>query len=230
MTEIVPAIMPQGLEDLKYEASEVKNKVKTVQLDLMDGIFVPERTWPFPNLKNISKELGKEGLPFWKDLNFELDLMVKNAASKIEDLILLGPSRLIFHIEAEDNLDIAKIRERVGSIIEIGLAINTTTPIEKIEPFISETEGTRGIDFVQCMGIAEIGFQGQPHDPRVFDHINYLRKKYPKLIISVDGAVNIKNAKKFAEAGVNRLVVGSAIFESDDINKTIAEFHSILEG
>ncbi|HXK35254.1 MAG TPA: hypothetical protein VJ103_01995 [Candidatus Paceibacterota bacterium] len=222
MIEIIPAIMPQDLSHLREEARQVVKKVATVQLDLMDGVFVPARTWPFPNVKKGVEETIKDGLPFWRELNYELDLMVKNASGKIDDWLSFSPSRLIFHIEAEDNFDIKKIRERVGEVVEIGLAINTTTPIEKIEPFIKD------INFVQCMGIGRIGYQGEPSDTRVFNQISSLKSKYPDLIISVDGGVNLETAKKLTEAGVSRLVIGSAIFGSENIHKTISDFRSII--
>ncbi|OGI61700.1 hypothetical protein A2645_01150 [Candidatus Nomurabacteria bacterium RIFCSPHIGHO2_01_FULL_39_9] len=223
MNEIIPAIMPKNYEDLKYKVSLVKGLVSTVQLDLMDGVFVPEKTWPFLNLKQGIEEVKENGLPFWQDLDFELDLMVRNASNLLEELIQLGPSRIIFHIEAEDTLNIKKIKERLGESIEIGLAINPQTSIEKIEPFISD------INFVQCMGIAKIGYQGQPFDEKVFDHINYLQKNYPKLTISVDGSVNFDTIGKLTEAGVSRFVIGSAIFGAENIHKTIEEFYGIIK-
>jgi ribulose-phosphate 3-epimerase len=222
MMEVIPAIMPESLKDLASKAGLVRDKVQTVQLDLMDGVFVPPKIWPFPHLKKSLEEIRESGLPFWQDLNYELDLMVKNASEKLDDLLLLGPSRIIFHIEAEESLDIGKIRERVGGVIEIGLAIGTTTPVEKLDPFIKD------INFVQCMGIEKIGYQGNPPDPRVFDHIKSLKNKYPELLISVDGGVNLETAPKLIKAGATRLVIGSAIFDSENIHKAIGDFRSII--
>jgi len=221
--ELIPAIMPKNLKDLADKVSLVKEKVETVQIDIMDGIFVPEYTWPFPDFKEEMEKIKKSGLPYWQEVNFELDLMVKNAASKIEDWILLDPSRIIFHIEAEDNLNVKKIKERVGDFIEIGLAINPQTPIENIELLLPE------VDFVQCMGIARIGFQGEPFDERVFEHIDYVRTNYPYLTLAVDGGVNLKNAPDLIKAGIKRLVAGSAIFKSNNIPETIEKFYSIIK-
>jgi len=47
------------------------------------------------------------------------------------------------------------------------------------------------------------------------------------IIISVDGGVSLESAPELIAAGVNRLVVGSAIFESTDIKKTIAAFQAL---
>lgn len=223
MIEIIPAIMPKDLKDLKKKVSLVSLYIDIVQLDLMDGKFVPEKTWPFdiaqgkPSLDEL-KELKKI-----KGINFELDLMVKNTGEHIEQLVESGAKRLIFHIEAEDSLTemFDNIETLAKSKTEIGLAINTTTDIEEIFPWISK------VDFIQCMGIEEIGFQAQPFDERVIEQIERLREEYPNVTISVDGGVNLETAPQLIEAGANRLVIGSAIFKSDDIKKTIEEFQSL---
>ena len=56
------------------------------------------------------------------------------------------------------------------------------------------------------------------------DKIRALRERAPGIIISVDGGVSLDTAPELIEAGVNRLVVGSAIFNSEDIGATIKEF------
>ncbi|HEY4715389.1 MAG TPA: hypothetical protein VIH31_02690 [Candidatus Paceibacterota bacterium] len=245
--EIIPAVMPKNYEDLKNKVALVRGHVQTVQIDLMDGKFVRGRTWPFADGDIISSSdahllriMGEqEGMPFWEEIDFELDLMVSDAVTNFDSYLKLGPKRLIFHIEAETsqintdkeliNADkLQKFKEFLEGIdlyirenTQIGVAINTTTPIEKIFPLIPF------IDFVQCMGIEKIGFQGEPFDERVLDQIKSLRKKFPELIISVDGGVNLDTAPILKDAGANRLVVGSAIFQSFDIKEAIDELENI---
>jgi ribulose-phosphate 3-epimerase len=77
------------------------------------------------------------------------------------------------------------------------------------------------------MGIGRIGFQGQNFDERVFEKIAEIRTKYPTMLISVDGGVNEDSAPLLIDAGVNRLIVGSAIFESDNIPEAIHTFENI---
>ena len=43
-TEIIPAIMPAHFDDIDQNVSLVQHHVQTVQLDLMDGKYVPEKT------------------------------------------------------------------------------------------------------------------------------------------------------------------------------------------
>jgi len=105
----------------------------------------------------------------------------------------------------------------VRDVTEIGVAINTSTPIDKIFPLISL------LDFVQVMGIERIGFQGEEFDERCLEHVKNLRAKYSDLVIAVDGGVDMGTAELLRNAGADRLVSGSAVFDSEDIIGSIAE-------
>lgn len=230
MNEIIPAIMPKNYEDLKNKISLVRGLVPIVQIDICDGVFVKNRTWPFEGgdfdqyfTKMMAEE---EGMPFWEDIDFELDLMVADAVSNFDHFLKMGPKRMIFHLEATGDLMEFKnflegIDVYIRDTIQFGVAINPMTPIEKIFPIVNL------VDFIQCMGIDREGFQGQPFDEKDLDHIVNLKKKYPDLIISVDGGVDFNTAPRILEAGADRLVIGSAIFKSEDIRGTIQEFRMI---
>lgn len=229
MTEIIPAILVKDFRELRESILLYSNLTSLVQIDICDGNFVPFVSWPMHSSdeRSVTNILnGEEGLPCWNKLDFEFDLMVKNAHEQFEFFIQLGAKRIIFHIEAEN--DPKKFKEFLEGLdmytrenTQIGIALNTTTSIEKIKPLISL------VDFVQCMGIEEIGSQSQPFDERVLDQISLLRKEYPEIIISVDGSVNENTAPALVKAGANRLVVGSALIRSYDIKETIKNFENL---
>lgn len=224
MVEILPAIIPKNIEDLKEKLALVRGLVPAVQVDILDGSFVPgKRSWPFhtPDKEYFKKLLvQEEGLPFWEDFYFEADLMIAEPENRIEDFIFAGFSRLIVHLESTKNMGaiIAKAKELD---IEIGIAINIDTQMEHLEEWIER------VDVVQCMGIAEIGAQGEPFDPRVVEKIREVRALSSDIIISIDGGVALENASFLVGAGADRLVSGSALFESEDIGQTIARFQNL---
>ncbi len=223
MTEVTPALLVKDFNELREGLSRVVNIASTVQIDVCDGKFVSSITWPMNSSDESSVESilnEEEGLPFWDALDFEFDLMIINAHEQFEFFTRLGARRVVFHIEAE--LDKIKFKEFLEGLdmyvrenIDIGIAFNTTTPVSELAQFISH------IDFVQCMGIEHIGTQGEPFDHRVLEQIKELRKLYRELIISVDGSVNETTAPLLVKAGANRLVVGSALFNSHNISETI---------
>jgi len=235
MIDIIPALMPKDFPDLEKYAEQFSGLTNTVQVDVMDGIFVTDTSWPYVEGgtldKNFKQIVGQDRkLPKLGVLNYELDLMIDTPEKGIKSWTQTGASRLIFHIESVKDREwfwkqLAHIKTPAPEFgvfgVEIGLALNTTTPNEELYPHIEK------LDFVQCMGIENIGFQGQVFDERVILKIEDLRKRFPELIISVDGGVSIETAPRLVSSGANRLVAGSAILRSDDIKKTMGEFQSL---
>lgn len=225
MIEIIPAIIPKSFIELKSEMSRVCGVVANVQIDIMDGSYAVGRTWPYQSNKpdadfqNIITE--KEGFPFWEDLGFEVDMMTKNPENKLNDWIMAGVEALIIHIETTK--EIGKIIEKCrGANVKIGLALKPSTPIDLLEQWISK------IDFVQFMGNDSIGRHGVELDPVVFEKIKDLRKENPIIPIAVDIGVNFETAPLLIEAGATKLVSGSTIFESLDVQEAISELKGSL--
>lgn len=226
MPEIIPAIMPKKFSDIEWNIRQVTGAVKVVQIDIMDGVFVKNISWPYgaddaESFEHIKTEA--EGMPEWEAIDYELDLMVADPGTKLEELMSLAPKRIVFHVESIDDVQsfFDSIDHYVREHVEFGIALNTTTPIEAIKDAIPY------VQFVQCMGIAKIGYQGEPFDERVLEQVRRLRSLYPELTISIDGAVNEKTAPLLLAAGADRLVIGSAIWKSTDIREAINDFKSL---
>lgn len=224
MVEIIPAIMPKSYRDLTEKFALFAGVVPLIQLDIMDGKFVKARTWPYGSAdleftRIISEE---EGMPEWETLGFEADLMIENPEKFVTKWVMAGAKRIVIHIESMKNFD--AIRDAIPSFfIELGLAINPGTSLSILLPYLDR------IDFVQCMGIAKIGFQGELFDERVLENIKAIRKLKPELPISVDGAVNLETAKRLVDAGATRLVSGSAILRSADVSNAVEELQNLVE-
>lgn len=239
MIEIIPAIMPLDIDDFTLKAELVAPFVQLVQLDLMDGHLVTHRTWPYNNkdqefVETILRQ--EEGLPLWDQLDYELDLMVENAEDDLDLYISFGAKRLIFHPKGNAGRRQAILEklqvmdEYLLEHIEIGIAIELDLSVEEASTDLAawfsvpSLSGKPFISFVQVMGIAQIGLQGEKFDERAILHIKNLRRLYPELTISVDGGVDLDNAEEIVAAGANRLVAGSAIFSSVNIPGTIHDF------
>jgi len=134
----------------------------------------------------------------WTDINidFEVHLMVSRPEEITGRWVNRGVKRIIFH---QLNDTISKLKSQV----EIGLAVKLDTPIEEIFSLVPE------VDFVHLMSIAEIGEQGHLFEPIIFDKINKVREKFPAVVVSVDGGINITNYQALKDSGVDRFIVGS---------------------
>ncbi len=239
MTEIIPAILPENIEELRSQMSRVSGLVPLVQVDVCDGKFVPHKSWPYvkggmEELNNIVAE--NEGFPFWDSLEFEADLMVRHPEEIVFDWIKAGARRIVLHLGSGPRLLelVEKIRDEHGTArdseygIEIGVAVHMDNDNAEVYPFLDLVDegGYPIIDFVQFMGIDNVGFQHQEFDDRVLEKISDLRGMYPDIEISVDGGVGFDNASDLISAGATRLISGSTIFDSEDVAEAIHDLRN----
>ncbi len=229
MITIIPAIMPRNFEDLKQKIASVIGATDTVQIDFCDGTFSKMITWPFrdgdtASLKTILDE--DEGMPYWQEMNFEFDLIVADAMEYFDKYIHMGPTRIVFHISKNTNTQkFAEFLEGIDPYVKentkMGIAIEINDSVADFAHIFPH------VDFVQCMGIEHIGFQGQEFDERVINQIQAVLDAVPDMEISVDGGVSLDTAPYLIEAGATRLVAGSAIFNSLDPVGTIREMEEL---
>lgn len=235
MALIIPAILAKDFKELKEKAGMVAGLTSWVHLDFADGTLTKEAAWPYIADTEEFQRLKKEesGLPYWQDLNFEAHLMVNDPESRYEDWVRAGAERVIVHREAFKGKEAAsefleKLQKYFGFRdtdfgIEVGLAANMETGVEDIMPHVLES------DYIHLMSINHIGKQGEPFNEGIFEKIQKIRQEFPEAIISVDGGVNLENAERLMEAGVERLVVGSAIFSDEDPVGALEEFLALNE-
>jgi ribulose-phosphate 3-epimerase len=223
---IVPAILPDDFEELHNKVARVSKFVPWVQIDLCDGRFVPSRTWPYieGGFENLPQDLE---LPFWQDVNYEFDLMVADPVAVVDKVMELGGMRAVIHVGSAPEEEILKaLRALEHYDMEAVLAIDNNRPLNEL---FSLLEKDHQVHAVQCMGIANPGFQRQEFDERVLERIKTIKEKYPLLTIAVDGAVNFETAELLITAGAYRLISGSAIFESGDSLGTIRGLEQLFD-
>lgn len=216
--QIIPAILPKDFADLEAHVARVKSLVPLVQVDICDGQFTPSPSWPYKKHDSNFDAIVKEdrGLPFWEEVEYEFDLMVNNVHDRVLDYVSAGASRIVLHVESKSDLEEAI--KKVEGKVEIGLALNIGTSLDAIEPFKSR------IQYIQLMGIDRVGYQGQAFDDNVCTLSYEVKKRYRALPIQIDGGVNLETAPLLKAAGADRLVIGSAIFESENIVEVIGKF------
>lgn len=227
-TEIIPAILPKDFAEVEEKIGLIRDYVKTVQIDVCDGQFVPSATWPYrkddDSFDRIARE--EEGLPGWEKLNFEIDLMVNKPEQVVEEWVTAGATRIIIHIEAKG--DVAGAVEKLLGRVEVALAVGMDTALDMIRDPRFKIQEEGWVQAIQLMGIDHVGFQGQPFDAKVIDRVRELRALYPEIAISVDGGVSLDNARQLIDAGATRLVVGSAIFGADNYLEALQKFKHIV--
>ena len=228
--EIIPAIMPEDIQDIYEGVQFVKHSVDTVQLDLMDGKYVPPRTLPFRRGRKIDtrfmEELREQGLPFWEEINYELDLMVMRPEEILNIWRDFSPARIIFHYASvHDWAKIFSYIDEMGDFIEFGMAVTVFDDLKEVGEILKEKK----FSFVQCMGIEHIGYMGQEFTDSVFQVIGHVRDFDPSLVISVDGGVSEMTIRELAREGVSRFVSGSAIYHHGIPEENVRRLQELAE-
>jgi len=196
-----------------YLADELKKVqaagVDLIHLDVMDGHFVPNLSFGVPILKTI-KPVVK--VPIFSHL------MVIEPEKMIEKFIPESDA-IIFHIEAtkkpKDCLKLIKDNKKLA-----GIALNPDTSLKTVEPFLED------IYEILIMSVYP-GFGGQKFIQKTIDKVRkakeLVKNQKHRIVIAVDGGVNIKNAKLLVDEGVDILIAGTAIFHSKDYAQTIRD-------
>ncbi|MFA5736977.1 MAG: ribulose-phosphate 3-epimerase [Candidatus Paceibacterota bacterium] len=203
--EIIPSIIASNFAEIKNKIAKLEGLVNWIELDVMDGVFVPNVSWQTE--EDLKEIYGK--------IKISAHLMMENPEALIEDWQKLV-DRIIVHFEATDALpSLLQHFDGKNNPCEIGLALELETPLEKIKPYL------RQIKIFQLMSIANIGYQGEKFDLRVLPKLRELRKLAPEAQIIIDGGINPKTAKEVISAGADALVVGSYIWQNNDLKEAI---------
>jgi pentose-5-phosphate-3-epimerase len=227
MSIVTPAVLPSSREDLEGKLALLGHipAVRRIQIDVVDGKFASPASWPYSAPTDLRAMLD-EGvmLPYLDRIEYEIDLMCLATEEAALTWLTLGASRLTFHAESTTNLPyfLQCAGTRYGrECLSFGLALNIESDIALIESSLTH------IDYVQFMGIAQIGRQGQPFDPRVFKKIEQFHKRHPEIPLQVDGGVSLAMAPRLLSIGVSTLIVGSAILRAADPEAAVATFESL---
>jgi ribulose-phosphate 3-epimerase len=229
----VPAILPSSRSDFEKKLSSLSSisEVERIQIDVVDGKFAEPASWPYSASGELHAMVEKgEMLPHPDRISYEVDLMCIDPESAAKDWLALGANRLTFHAGSVTDLprllSFAKNQYGAGAgfaaeLISFGVAVTIGSDIEILESCLSD------IRYVQFMGIARIGRQGQPLDGRVFEKIRVFHERHPDMPIQVDGGVTLENAKKLLSLGVTTLVTGSAVAQSDNPSEVLNMFENL---
>lgn len=212
---VIPAILPNFFSEIKEGLEKIHFVANLVQIDFCDGHFVKTKTWGYNNHdRDIFTKMTNEEfeLPYFDDVDFEFDLMIKNPENQLEKFIALGPKNIILHYNSLDNpvVFFENLDPIIREHINFGCAFGNDADVEKIIEIIPHVE------FIQIMGIDHIGRQGEVFNEQTLELIKKIRAINTEIQISVDGGVNEDNISDIEQAGANSVAVGSSIFKNFD--------------
>lgn len=212
MIKLAPSILSADFARLLEDVKKVESAgCEYLHIDVMDGHFVPNITLGPGLVKSLRKDVN---------MVFDAHLMIENPDNYIKDFVDAGCDLIVVHQEACKHLH-RTIQNIKSYNVKAGVALNPATPIETIKHVIED------VDMVLIMTVNP-GFGGQSFIEGMIPKIEELKKliddRNLNIDIEVDGGIKPTNVDKVVKAGANIIVAGSAIFNSDDIEKTVNLF------
>lgn len=193
ITKVVPAILTEDPKALKNMVRQAERFADYVQLDIMDGRFVPSRSITYQDLIALSIKVS-----------WEAHLMVEQPEDYLESLMKAGAQKVLFHYESTSSPQTVISRARELGL-EIGLAVNPETDVPTILQLVNE------VDSVLFLTVHP-GFYGSQFIPQVLNKVVKLRRIRPSIEIGADGGIKENNIVQVARVGVDVIYIGSAIF------------------
>lgn len=219
MIRIAPSILSADFTRLGEQVREAEAAgVDRVQIDIMDGRFVPNITFG---------TLAVEALRPLAKLALEVHLMVTPPEDFIEAFARAGADTLIVHQEATPHLH--RAIQQIHSLgKKAGVALNPSTPASTLSEILGK------LQLVLVMTVNP-GFGGQDFIPETLGKIRQVRQEIERrgldCEIEVDGGIHEKTARLVVEAGANVLVAGSSVFgASDGVASAVARLIAIGQG
>jgi ribulose-phosphate 3-epimerase len=193
--------------ELHSKIAELKDVIDYIHIDVMDGIFVPNKTPGIDMFKNAKRFETKP---------LDVHLMVEEPERELSNYD--GASIITFHIETvldtkTMTVNMQKFNEISSEIRElgakVGISIKPNTTVNLLRNII------RKVDLILVMTV-EPGYGGQKLIPSTLDKIENIRKMGFKGIVEVDGGITTENVSEVKKRGATLIVAGTGLFEADN--------------
>ena len=207
---IAPSILSADFARLGEEVTAVLAAgADMIHFDVMDNHYVPNLTvGPL-----VCRALRDHGITAPIDVH----LMIKPVDRIIPDFADAGASYITFHPEASEHIDrsLQLVRD---SGCRSGLVFNPATHLNHLDHVMDK------LDMILLMSVNP-GFGGQSFIPATLDKLCAVHQRISAsgydIRLEVDGGVKVDNIREIRAAGADTFVAGSAIFGSQDYQKTI---------
>lgn len=212
----IPSILEKNTASLFYQINRLSPYFNRFQIDIADGIFVPNKTVQIEEIEKTIRQSNNETL---KQCIFDFHLMVKDFESEIKKLEELKKIMKIGYIFIHYSalLDFGFCHLDLSSI-PIGLTLNPRDQISTLARGYDLNE----IPFIQIMSVTP-GAQGNPFLEITLNKIEQLRDLGYRKDIFLDGAVNEKTipiilSKKYQP---DFICPGSYLTKAKDLKKNV---------
>lgn len=208
---VIPGILEQNTEKALEKIKLMYNLAPKIQLDIADGILVNGKT--FMDLSFLENLAPNECPPIQLHLMVQKpEAMLMFLPSIVKEVCVQAEAFMYKPLCLEAFDDFIKAKK-----VRAGLSFNHTTPFEDFVDCIKQC------DFVQFMTV-EPGAQGRPFIVESLGKISRFKETFPNKPLQVDGGISLDIIPTIVQAGADDLIIGSALFESEEPKKSYQDF------
>lgn len=212
---ISPSVLSCDFANIQRDVEMInQSDADWFHVDVMDGVFVPNISFGFPVIQAIKKHAKKP---------LDVHLMIQNPDQYIDAFKEAGADILTVHYEACTHLH-RTIQAIKAAGMKSGVALNPHTPVDFLQDVIED------LDLVLIMSVNP-GFGGQKFIKNAILKVeqvkNLIHMKGSHALVEVDGGVNLETGLELVKAGVDALVAGSFVFNSENPSKTISDLKNL---
>lgn len=184
-----------------------------LHLDVMDGSFVDNISFGPDICAAIRRSVPE-------NTYLDAHLMIDAPDHYYPRFVKAGVDMITIHVEREGAVDLhATLADIRAAGLHCGLALNPATPVERVLPYLDES------DMILVMSVVP-GFGGQSFMAEVLGKVRTLAAERSKrglsFLIQMDGGIGTSQAPLCAQAGADCLVAGSSTFRAPDMAAAIA--------
>lgn len=221
--QVVPALLENNSESLFRQIVRLSPFFQTFQIDVADGIYVPNKTVQIEDL--LSDFTGNRQIPTDK-LTFDFHLMVKDYQTNIEKLAELKKVFKIKNIFVHFSLfpDFSLLTENYPQF-SFGIVLNPEETVDSLKKVYDLTK----VSAIQIMSVVP-GFQGQPFLPDTLKKIDQLRDLGYRSNIFVDGSVNNRTIPVILSQKYKPdiLVTGSYLIKAKNLQERVTFINNTI--
>ena len=205
--KLAASILDVPMISLHSKLADLKDVVDYIHIDVMDGIFVSNKTPGIDMFKNAKRVETKP---------LDVHLMVEEPLRELSNYD--GASIITFHIETVIDtktmmIDMDKFNEVVREIrklgAKVGIAVKPNTTVSLLRNLLKK------VDLVLIMTI-EPGYGGQKLIPKTLEKIEMVKKMGFTGLLEVEGGIKEDNCHEVTSRGANLVVVGTGLFGAQD--------------
>jgi ribulose-phosphate 3-epimerase len=241
--EIMPSILAADMGNLEAAIRQCEGAgADQIHMDIMDGVFVPNISMG-PAVVAMANRVT--------ELPMDVHLMLLQPQNHIEAFAKAGSDTILIHIEA--NCDIEGTLKKIRDLgCKAGITVNPPTALDQIfqgsekdrKPSCNDFQGSEknrgaGSSCFQCLEkglVDEVlimsvnpGFGGQKYIADAENKVAEIRRRFPELLISIDGGIDLETVKPAAAHGANLFVAGTSLFKAPDMKTAIAQMRANAE-